>query len=135
MLGDRHPSLPTFAVTGRFQMLRADTDRLGAVALTPEEIDSHYEANTGLAIIRRMVGHEALHCPAVLVAGHAPFCWGETAADAAHNAVILESVARMAYYTIGINSGATPISKELHDKHYLRKHGAKAYYGQTHKRK
>ncbi len=103
--------------------------------LTPEEIATAYEKNTGLAICRRFdeLGTESI--PAVLVAGHAPFCWGENAADAAHNAVILESVARMAYYTVGINSSATAIAKELHDKHYLRKHGSAAYYGQTNRSK
>src|SRR5207244_2682898 len=97
--------------------------------LTPEEIATSYEKNTGLAICRRFdeLGTDSI--PGVLVAGHAPFCWGTSAADASHNAVILESVARMAYYTIGINADAPPIPKELHDKHYLRKHGAKAYYG------
>ncbi len=101
--------------------------------LTPEEIASAYEKNTGLAICRRFdeLGTESI--PAVLVAGHAPFCWGESAAEAAHHAVVLESVARMAYYTIGIHSGATPLSRELHDKHYLRKHGSTAYYGQANK--
>ena len=104
-------------------------------SLTPEEIATAYEKNTGLAICRRFdeLGTDSI--PGVLVAGHAPFCWGESAADAAHNAVILESVARMAYYTIGINAEAPPIPKELHDKHYLRKHGAKAYYGQANKPK
>ena len=68
--------------------------------------------------------------PAVLVAGHAPFCWGKDAAEAAHNAVILESVARMAYLTISIENGAQPISRALLDKHFLRKHGQAAYYGQ-----
>jgi L-ribulose-5-phosphate 4-epimerase len=104
-------------------------------SLTPEEISSEYEKNTGLAICRRFDELKTDSVPAVLVAGHAPFCWGETPADAAHNAVILESVARMAYYTVGINSGAVPISKNLHDKHYLRKHGAKAYYGQVNNQK
>jgi L-ribulose-5-phosphate 4-epimerase len=103
--------------------------------LTPEEIATAYEKNTGLAICRRFdeLGTDSI--PGVLVAGHAPFCWGATAADASHNAVILESVARMAYYTIGINADAPPIPKELHDKHYLRKHGAQAYYGQPNKSK
>ena len=103
--------------------------------LTPEEIATAYEKNTGLAICQRFdeLGTDSI--PGVLVAGHAPFCWGESAADAAHNAVILESVARMAYYTIGINAEAPPIPKELHDKHYLRKHGAKAYYGQPNQSK
>jgi L-ribulose-5-phosphate 4-epimerase len=69
--------------------------------------------------------------PAVLVAGHAPFRWGKSAAEAAHNAVILKSVAKMAYYTIGIAAEADPISRELHDRHFLRKHGRNAYYGQV----
>ena len=68
--------------------------------------------------------------PAVLVAGHAPFCWGASPAEAAHNAAILESVARMAWYTIGISPQAAPLPRELHDKHFLRKHGSNAYYGQ-----
>jgi L-ribulose-5-phosphate 4-epimerase len=98
--------------------------------LTMAEIASEYEKNTGLAIRRRFdeLGTDSI--PGVLVAGHAPFCWGQTASDAAHNAVILESVARMAYYTITIDRNTSPIAKELHDKHYLRKHGNKAYYGQ-----
>lgn len=101
------------------------------VALTREEIESHYEANTGLAIIRRMVGHEALHCPAVLVAGHAPFCWGKTVTDAAHTAVIVEEVAAMAWQTVTINPAAKPIAEALRDKHHFRKHGPEAYYGQA----
>jgi L-ribulose-5-phosphate 4-epimerase len=77
---------------------------------------------------------EADDIPAVLVAGHAPFCWGISPADAAHNAVILESVAKMAYHTIGIAAEADPISRDLHDKHFLRKHGHNAYYGQVPKK-
>jgi L-ribulose-5-phosphate 4-epimerase len=99
--------------------------------MTPEEIGSEYEKNTGL-VIRRLfdtLGTDEIQ--AVLVAGHAPFCWGKSASDASHNAVILESIARMAYYTVGIAGDATPISRELHDKHYLRKHGKNAYYGQV----
>jgi L-ribulose-5-phosphate 4-epimerase len=98
--------------------------------LTAEEIAGDYEKNTGLAIGRVFDRLGTDDVPAVLVAGHAPFCWGESAADAAHNAVILESVAKMAYYTIGIAAQAEPISRELHDKHYQRKHGRTAYYGQ-----
>ncbi len=98
--------------------------------LTPEEIANDYEKNTGLAIRRLFdqLGTDSI--PAVLVAGHAPFCWGSTPAEAAHNAVILESVARIAYYTIGIAPEAAPVSRHLHDKHFLRKHGSTAYYGQ-----
>jgi L-ribulose-5-phosphate 4-epimerase len=101
------------------------------LCLTPEEIAGDYEKNTGLAICRLFdqLGTDGI--PAVLVAGHAPFCWGPTPSEAAYNAVILESVARMAYYTIGIAPEATPLSSHLHDKHYLRKHGRNAYYGQA----
>jgi L-ribulose-5-phosphate 4-epimerase len=99
--------------------------------MTPAEIASEYEKNTGLVICRLFDNLNAEDIPAVLVAGHAPFCWGKSASDASHNAVILESVARMAYYTVGIAGDATPISRELHDKHYLRKHGKNAYYGQV----
>jgi L-ribulose-5-phosphate 4-epimerase len=99
--------------------------------LTPDEIATDYERNTGLAICRLFDRLGTDESPAVLVAGHAPFCWGSNAAAAAHNAVILESVARMAYYTIAIAADAAPISAELHDKHFLRKHGKEAYYGQV----
>jgi L-ribulose-5-phosphate 4-epimerase len=99
--------------------------------LTPEEIAGDYEKNTGLAICRRFDQLRTQSIPAVLVAGHAPFCWAATPAEAAHNAVILESVARMAYYTVGIASDSAPLPKSLHDKHYLRKHGKNAYYGQA----
>jgi len=98
--------------------------------LTPEEIATDYERNTGLAITRLFDRLDTESIPAVLVAGHAPFCWGPTPSEAAHNAVILESVARMAYYTIGIAADAVPVSRQLHDKHFLRKHGSTAYYGQ-----
>jgi L-ribulose-5-phosphate 4-epimerase len=66
----------------------------------------------------------------VLVAGHAPFCWGKTAADAAHNAVIVEEIAAMALNTVSANPRVRAISKELHNKHFFRKHGSSAYYGQ-----
>jgi L-ribulose-5-phosphate 4-epimerase len=102
--------------------------------LTAEEIADDYEKNTGLAICKVFDELAADDIPAVLVAGHAPFCWGSGAADAAHNAVILESIAKMAYYTIGIAAEADPISHELHDKHFLRKHGRNAYYGQVTKK-
>ncbi len=98
--------------------------------LTPEEIDSAYEANTGVAIIRRMQGLDPLACPAVLVAGHGPFCWGKTVADAVHNAVIVEELAAMAWQTLTINPQVQPISQALRDKHHFRKHGPKATYGQ-----
>jgi L-ribulose-5-phosphate 4-epimerase len=99
-------------------------------ALTPEEIESDYEKNTGLVICRHFQKFDPATIPAVLVASHGPFCWGETPGAAAHNAVILESLARMAYYTMTL-AAAPPISRELHDKHFLRKHGHGAYYGQV----
>ena len=98
--------------------------------LTSAQIRSDYEANTGHAIVRRFKNLDPLHFPAVLVAGHAPFCWGKSASEAAHIAVVLEEIARMAFQTIAANAKARPISKHLHEKHFLRKHGGKAYYGQ-----
>src|SRR5215472_16715493 len=98
--------------------------------LTREEIVQDYEKNTGVAICRVFEKVGADEVPGVLVAGHAPFCWGSNAAEAAHNAVILEYVARMAYYTLAIKAEAGPLSTALHDKHFLRKHGKNAYYGQ-----
>ena len=98
--------------------------------LTPAEIATEYEKNTGVAICRLFDRSAKNNVPAALVAGHAPFCWGSTPADAAHNAVILESVARMACYTISLAPQAVPLGRELHDKHFLRKHGSTAYYGQ-----
>ncbi len=100
-------------------------------ALTPEEIAGAYEKNTGLAICRVLERVDASNVPAALVAGHGPFCWGATATEAAHTAVVLEAVARMAYYTVGLAADANPISRELHDRHFLRKHGRDAYYGQA----
>jgi len=99
--------------------------------LKPSEIENEYEKNTGVAIWRMFEKTSPAQVPAALVAGHAPFCWGKNPAEAAHNAVILEYVAKMAYHTFNINPNASPLSHELHDKHYLRKHGAKAYYGQS----
>ena len=98
--------------------------------LKPAEIRSEYEANTGRAIVRRFAKLDPLSFPAVLVAGHAPFCWGRTPAEAAHVAVVVEEIAAMALATLRANPKARPISKALHDKHFLRKHGKDAYYGQ-----
>ena len=102
------------------------TDRLKS-----SEIEGDYELETGKAICRTFAKHDPEAVPAVLVAGHAPFCWGETAAVAAHNAVIVEYVAKMAYHTLLINAESRPLARELHDKHFLRKHGRNAYYGQV----
>jgi L-ribulose-5-phosphate 4-epimerase len=99
--------------------------------LTPKQIHVDYEANTGHAIVRRFAKLDPLHFPAVLVAGHAPFCWGATPAEAAHIAVIVEEIAAMASQTLAANPKARNISKHLHDKHFHRKHGRDAYYGQN----
>lgn len=98
--------------------------------MAPAEIESGYEWNTGEAIIRRFANLDPQSMPAVVVAGHAPFCWGPSVTEAARTAVILEEVARMAYHTVGINAGAESIPDVLRDKHFLRKHGPGAYYGQ-----
>jgi L-ribulose-5-phosphate 4-epimerase len=98
--------------------------------MAKQDIADDYELNTGHAIAKAFKKIDYARIPAVLVANHGPFCWGSDAAAAAHNAVILESIARMAYFTRGINADAQPIGRELHDKHYLRKHGTTAYYGQ-----
>jgi L-ribulose-5-phosphate 4-epimerase len=98
--------------------------------LTPSQIRSNYEANTGHAIVRSFAKLDPLHFPAVLVAGHAPFCWGKTPAEAAHVAVVLEEIAAMATQTLLANLKARPISRHLLEKHFLRKHGGTAYYGQ-----
>lgn len=99
--------------------------------LTSAEIAADYERETGRAICRTFSRLDPDAIPAVLVAGHAPFCWGPTPAAAAHNAVILEYVARMAAHTLLINAESRPLARELHDKHFLRKHGRNAYYGQV----
>jgi L-ribulose-5-phosphate 4-epimerase len=95
------------------------------------EIAGDYELETGTVICETFAKLDHQSIPGVLVAGHAPFCWGANAAQASHNAVILEYVARMASHTLAINSESRPIDRELHDKHFLRKHGTKAYYGQV----
>jgi L-ribulose-5-phosphate 4-epimerase len=98
--------------------------------LTPVEIRTEYERNTGVAIVRCVGKRDPLHVPGVLVAGHAPFCWGSSPAEAAHNAVLVEEIAMMALQTLTANPKARPISKVLHEKHFFRKHGSSAYYGQ-----
>jgi L-ribulose-5-phosphate 4-epimerase len=99
-------------------------------AVTQDEIQSDYEANTGKVIVRRFAGLDPMKMPAVLVANHGPFTWGKTAADAVEAAFVLEQIAAMALGTITINPNQNQISRALLDKHYLRKHGKNAYYGQ-----
>jgi L-ribulose-5-phosphate 4-epimerase len=100
-------------------------------AMADDEIAGDYEKNTGHAIVRSLEGKDAGVTPAILVASHGPFAWGRDPAQAAHHAVILESLARMAYFTVALNNDAGAIGSSLHDKHYMRKHGKNAYYGQT----
>jgi L-ribulose-5-phosphate 4-epimerase len=95
------------------------------------DIAGEYERNTGDAIVRRFRDRDSASIPGVLVANHGPFTWGPDVKTAAHNAVVLESIARMAFFTVTINAEASAIGKSLHDRHYLRKHGSQAYYGQT----
>jgi len=95
------------------------------------EISSDYEKNTGELIARLFDAIDYAAVPGVLVASHGPFTWGPDAMAAAETAVVLEMLARTAYLTIGIDRGADAISRDLQDKHYLRKHGTKAYYGQV----
>ncbi len=99
--------------------------------LTKKEVDAGYEEHTGHAIVRAFADTDPAAVPAVLVANHGPFAWGPDPAAAAYNAVILEAVARMAYFTLEINGECKPIARALHDKHFLRKHGKNAYYGQA----
>jgi len=98
--------------------------------LTAAEVGDDYVLNTGKAIVRRFRDLDPKAMPGVLVAGHAPFAWGKDAMEAAYHAVVLEAVARMAFYTTTLNPGCGGISQALLDRHHFRKHGAKATYGQ-----
>lgn len=100
--------------------------------LTKKEIADAYEENTGHLIVEELkrMGKAVSAVPAVLCKNHGPFVWGKDADDAVHNAVVLEEVAKMAYRTETINNQVMPAPQELQDKHYFRKHGAGAYYGQ-----
>jgi L-ribulose-5-phosphate 4-epimerase len=98
--------------------------------LTAAQIRGDYELNTGVAIVRCVGKRDPLHFPGVLVAGHAPFCWGVSPAEAADHAVLVEEIAMMALQTLTANPKARPISKVLQEKHFFRKHGSTAYYGQ-----
>ena len=100
--------------------------------LTKEEIDQDYEKNTGLLIVSEFekLKKDSAATPVVLCKNHGPFAWGKDAMDAVHNAVVLEEVAKMAFRTELICPDVLPAPQELQDKHYFRKHGANAYYGQ-----
>jgi L-ribulose-5-phosphate 4-epimerase len=99
-------------------------------AMTPKEIKKDYEKNTGTVIIETFKKLNPLEHPAVLVASHGPFTWGKTVSDAVHNASVLEFVARLASETLRINPNTKPMHNVLLHKHFHRKHGANAYYGQ-----
>lgn len=100
-------------------------------SMTPAEIKGEYEKETGSVIIETFKGIDPLSIPAVLVKSHGPFTWGKNAAEAVHNAVVLEEVAFMNYHAMTLDPSVGKMQQELLDKHYLRKHGANAYYGQN----
>jgi len=99
--------------------------------MTEQEIKGEYEVNTGRVIVETFNQIDPLHHPAVLVASHGPFSWGKDAHDAVHNAVVLEFLAKLATQTLSINPSITPMQPVLLDKHFFRKHGPGAYYGQS----
>lgn len=99
-------------------------------SLTADEVVNDYETNTGKVIVRRFEGLDPAVFPGVLVAQHGPFAWGETVEKAVESAAVLEEIARLAYHTLGLRASQTGIPEFLLDKHYLRKHGPDAYYGQ-----
>ena len=98
--------------------------------LTTAEIEAGYERGTGHAIVRRFAKLDPVAVPGVLVVGHAPFCWGKDAMDAARHAVILEEIAAIGYHATVLNGTGVTLPQEVQDKHYFRKHGPGAYYGQ-----
>lgn len=100
-------------------------------AMTPDEIGGEYERETGTVIVEAFEGIDPMTIPAVLVKSHGPFTWGGTPAEAVHNAVVLEEAAFMNYHAMMINPQVGFMQQELLDKHYLRKHGENAYYGQA----
>lgn len=99
--------------------------------LSPREIEADYETNTGKVIVQTFRQTQPLSCPGVLVAGHAPFAWGADVAEAVHHAEVLEHLARLAGETLRVHPATKPIHRALLDKHFLRKHGPGAYYGQA----
>lgn len=102
-----------------------------ARVLTPDEIEDNYEKNTGAVIIETLNEKNPMHIPCILCSNHGPFTWGKDASEAVHNAVVLEEVAKMASQTEMINKNSQKAPQSMQDKHFLRKHGPNAYYGQT----
>jgi L-ribulose-5-phosphate 4-epimerase len=101
-----------------------------SAAMTDEAVERDYEVETGHQILECFKDRDPLHTPLVLVAGHGPFTWGETAAKAVYNAAVLEELARMAFVTHALDPAAARLSESLIRKHFERKHGKNAYYGQ-----
>ena len=99
--------------------------------LTENEIEENYEKNTGLVIVETIGDENPLFVPGILCSNHGPFTWGKDAHDAVHNAVVLEEVAKMASCTESINKSSSKAPQSMQDKHFMRKHGPNAYYGQT----
>jgi L-ribulose-5-phosphate 4-epimerase len=99
--------------------------------MTESEIKDDYERQTGHVIVETFKDLDENQVPGVLVYSHAPFVWGQNATDAVHNAVVLEEVAKMAYHTMQLNPAVSDMDQSLLDKHFLRKHGSNAYYGQS----
>ena len=99
-------------------------------SLEPEAVQGSYERETGWAIVRAVAAKDLREAPGILVAQHGPFTWGRSASEAVRNSIIVEQIARMAAATEGLAPTVGPISDELRDKHFLRKHGPEAYYGQ-----
>jgi L-ribulose-5-phosphate 4-epimerase len=98
--------------------------------LTKDEIEENYEEQTGNVIVETFKNIDSTHMPGVLVSNHGPFTWGKDAKEAVHNAVVLEMTANIAYHTYVLTPEAMPVDNILLDKHFLRKHGSNAYYGQ-----
>ena len=98
--------------------------------LTEKEIEEAYEVNTGKVILETIGEKNPMDIPGIVVKNHGPFAWGRTPAGAVYNAVVLDKVAEMAYHTMTLNPRVPRVPQYLLDKHYFRKHGANAYYGQ-----
>ena len=101
--------------------------------MTQAEIEGEYEKETGTVIIETFKDKDLDAIPAVVVHSHGPFAWGTDAMNAVHNAVVLEEIAFMNFHAMVLEPKLPPMQQELLDKHFLRKHGANAYYGQTKK--
>ena len=128
----QNPTITSVAVKSGYTPKAVQSD--GTVdSITTEEINEAYEKNTGLVIIETFENRKInpVYTPAVLCQNHGPFAWGKDAAEAVHNAVVLEEVAKMARLTESVNPDVKPAPDNIKEKHFYRKHGANAYYGQN----